>query len=298
MISIMNETEFLIQLNKYVSITEKMNISGNKILHGLFSGIHKSPYFGFGADFEDNRQYNYGDNLKLINWSLWGRTEKLFVKRFKEETNSDIYIILDNSLSMNYPDLSLTKFDMAKTVAALLGIIFFNQLDRVGFFTISKDHIFIKPARGEDAKFNFINLIKEKNISKNTDFSNAIEFFSSNVHRRSIIILISDFIFPLEELSRGLNHLTFEDHLIIAIKVNHKNEIDPAFYKGLYFDPENPTKKISVSGMEKKNYLKNLIRWNEDIKNIFLEKEIIYHYLNTNDSMLKFFTKLQQRSKR
>ncbi|MCD6578681.1 DUF58 domain-containing protein [bacterium] len=292
----MNENDFIDQLNSYAHALEKVKISGNKILHGLFSGIHKSSYLGFGADFEDNREYNYGDNLKLINWPLWGRTEKLFVKRFKEETNTDIYIILDDSLSMLYPQGSLSKFHMAKYLAALLGIVFFNQLDRVGFYPLSGDPALLTPARGEEAKYHFINKVAKMKIGSKGRFLSAMEYFTANVHRRGIIILLSDLIYPIEELNMGLNHLKFEDHLIISIKIEHSFEIDPVFSKGSYFDPENSVKKVSVSTQEKKDYLKNFEKRNKEIREIFLEKEIIYHPIDTNTDILKFLTDLQTRS--
>ena len=287
--------EFYQNLSNYVGILEQMKISGNKILQGMFSGIHKSPYFGFGADFEENRGYNYGDNIKLINWPLWARTEKLFIKKYKETTNSDIVIILDNSLSMGYPQESITKFYMAKLLAGLLGIIFFNQMDRVGLYTISSNPIILEPARGSDAKDLFIQNLINLHLDDKVNMEQNLTYFSDNIHKRSIVIIISDFIFPEKEVEEGLNHIIYGNHLTFAIRILHHLEVEPKIQKGLYYDPENKVNKISINSFLQKEYQDNLNQWQKKIDDILMKKEVLNFKIHTKVNLLEFLKELEQK---
>jgi hypothetical protein len=288
--------DILERISQFIAIIDRMSIRSEKVLQGLFSGIHKSPYLGYSANFEDHRQYEIGDNIKLIDWPLWARTEKLFIKRFKEDTNSYIYILLDNSLSMIYPEDEITKLDRAKELAILLFLLFRKQNDRVSFGYFDDNFKFLFPPQERMVnQKDFIESLAKIMPEGRSDFYKNIVEFSNNVHKRGIVIILSDLIFQSDDLKKGLELLNFHKHEILTIQILSKNEFNPkSLDDGFYLDPENKDKKIFSSNINTEKYKSSLDEWLINMDMIFndLELKRIIHL--TESDLLKFIMELSE----
>ena len=114
---------------------DNLSLKAKLVVEGFIVGLHKSPYHGFSVEFSEHRPYGYGDEIKYIDWKLWGKTDKLFIKQFEEETNLKCHLILDKSASMNYSSDNISKFEYAKNLSAALAYLMIKQQDAVGLTT-------------------------------------------------------------------------------------------------------------------------------------------------------------------
>ncbi len=278
------------RIRHYISIIEKLRIRSDKILQGMFAGMHRSPYLGYTADFEDHRQYNPGDNIKLIDWPLWARSEKLFIKRFKEDTNANVYLILDSTLSMAYPSEDRNKLDRAKELLILLFLLFRSQNDRVALFRFNEGGKFIvAPNDAKIEKSSFIEKIAAIEAERGGDFAEAMKVFSRSAKRRGIVVLASDFIFDTDTLKKGLNILNYHKHDILCFHMYAEKEVDAGLLKeGVYFDPEARAKSVSADESGLRNYRENFLKREIEIREIFNELRIKRIKSFAEDNMLKF----------
>ncbi|MCK5598527.1 DUF58 domain-containing protein [bacterium] len=282
--------DFTQRILKYIHIVENMNIRSSKVLQGLFAGLHRSPYLGFSADFEDHRQYNPGDNIKLINWPLWGRTEKLFIKRFKEDTNATVHIMVDSTLSMDYGKEMNNKHQMAKELAVLLYLLFTRQNDRVVLSSFSDNFDFVFSASGRKEHNFFIDTVSGLNPRGTSTFYSCMEEFQKKVKRRSIVILISDLIFSPDDLKKGLGILTHSGHDIIALQLLTAKELGVTpLAPGFYFDPEHRTKKSFSKG---EDLQKRSLEWQQTVEKSCIDMMVKRIMISTASDPLEVLLKL------
>ena len=216
---------------QHISSLESLEFFAKSLVEGFITGKHKSPYHGFSVEFSEHRLYNKGESTKHVDWKLFGRTDKLFVKRYEEETNLRCRIIIDSSSSMNYPQqktLSLedpNKLLYAVYAASSLMNLFKKQRDAVGLSLFSenvnfhsdtkvnnKHHIELKKKLSETLD----NSVKEK--FKKTLSVDAIHEIASRINKRSLVLVFTDLMDSQDDLSEvftALNHLKFNKHEVI-----------------------------------------------------------------------------------
>lgn len=254
-----------------------------QVVEGFITGLHKSPFHGFSVEFAEHRLYNTGESTKHIDWKLFGRTDKLFVKRFEEETNLRCQIVIDNSSSMYFPvaDLSQAKHNkitFSAYCAAALIELFKRQRDAVGL-TVFSDKVDVHtPAKSSSLhhKMLYANLEKllhpyNENEPIQTSAVTALHQIAESVHKRSLIIIFSDMFESVnnnEELFSALQHLKHNKHEVILFHVTDKQ-------KELDFDFENrPYKFIDMETGEvlklhpnevKENYLKEMNAYKKEL---------------------------------
>lgn len=220
-----------------------LDFLAKQVVEGFITGLHKSPFHGFSVEFAEHRQYNQGESVKHIDWKLYGRTDRLYIKRFEEETNLRCQFILDNSSSMYYPVLDKPSFDHPNkitfsiyAIAALMHMLK-GQRDAVGLSVFS-DHIeFQSEARSSSVHHNYLIQELEKMLQpisltqkKNTFATEALHEIAERIHKRSLVVVFSDMMDnkdPLDELLAALQHLRYNKHEVILFHVVEKNrEID------------------------------------------------------------------------
>ena len=139
-----------------ISRLNNLSLKARFVVEGFIVGLHKSPYHGFSVEFSEHRAYGAGDEIRHIDWKLWGKTDRYFVKQFEEETNLKSYLLIDQSLSMNYQSNKVSKLEYAQLLAACLGYLMLKQQDAVGL-TLFDDQIRVNiPARSKRSHLNFI----------------------------------------------------------------------------------------------------------------------------------------------
>ncbi len=205
---------------------KRLDLIAQSIVEGFITGLHKSPYHGFSVEFSEHRPYNSGESIRFIDWKLYARTEKLFVKKFEQETNLRSFIVLDTSSSMLFPQDSehANKLEFAIFISAALLYIFQRQRDANGLITFSEDIEFFAQAKLNSAHQNLIlsvlqGLLDNQQELKNrkTKVSLILHQIAERLPRRSLILIFTDFLVDesIEQIVQALEHLRYNRHEVI-----------------------------------------------------------------------------------
>jgi len=235
---------------KHISELNNLELLANQVVEGFITGMHKSPFHGFSVEFAEHRLYNKGESTRHIDWKLYAKTKKLFVKRYEEETNLRCHLIIDNSASMNYPVIknptidNLSKISFSTIASAALMEILKGQRDAVGLSIYSDKNDYYAPAKGSERHRRMLltkleELLLQK-ATKTTKTFDVLHEIAEKVHRRSLIFLFTD-MFQIdkneEELFKALRHLKYNKHeLVLFHTYDGKRELN--------FDFENSPKKF------------------------------------------------------
>ena len=248
---------------------ENLEFLARQVVEGFIIGLHKSPFHGFSVEFAEHRLYNTGDNLKHIDWKVFGRSDKLFVKKYEEETNLRCQIVIDTSSSMLFPeDAALNKLKFSCLAAASIKEILRKQLDAVGLSLFDQSVYFHSKCKSNIVHHKMLSAELEKLVQLNienrtTQAVNALHQIAENIHKRSLVIIFSDMLDRVSdsnEIFDALQHLKYNKHEVILFHVQDgKFEVD--------FDFENrPYEFIDMESGEK-------IRMNSNsLKEIYASK--------------------------
>ena len=233
-----------------------LDFTARQVVEGFITGLHKSPFHGFSVEFAEHRQYNSGESIKHIDWKLYGRTDRLYVKRYEEETNLRCQFIIDNSSSMYFPVIDKPTLDHPNKItfsiyaAAAIMYMLKGQRDAVGMSVFSDNVEFQTQAKSSSVHYKYLIAEMEKmlepiplNARKKTFATRALHEIAERIHKRSLVIVFSDMLenhSNTAELFSALQHLKYNKHEVILFHVVDKN-------KELDFDYENrPYKFIDL----------------------------------------------------
>lgn len=218
-----------------ISSFQHLELLANQIVEGFISGMHKSPFHGFSAEFAEHKIYNAGESTKHIDWKLYAKTDRLYTKRFEEETNLRCHLIIDNSSSMHYPKLSSNQFFYENKIgfsvlaSAVLMNLLKKQRDAVGLSVYSDSYEYYAPEKGSERHHRMLlhkleNLLESNNSTKQTDTITYLHHIAEKMHRRSMIILFTDMFQggDDERLFKALQHLKHNKHKVILFHVLDK----------------------------------------------------------------------------
>ncbi|MBE9603001.1 DUF58 domain-containing protein [Pedobacter sp. MC2016-24] len=215
-----------------------LDLLARQVVEGFITGLHKSPFHGFSVEFAEHRLYNPGDNVKNIDWKLYARTDKLFSKRYEEETNLRCQLIIDVSSSMYFPLKGYNKLNFAVQAAAALIYLLKRQRDAFGL-SLFTDHLQLNTtAKSTTAhqKYLFTHLeqiLQSEQMNQQTNLESALHQIADLIHKRSLVVIFSDMLNTLqnedhiEGLFSALQHLKFNKHEVIIFNVTDKaKEVD------------------------------------------------------------------------
>lgn len=222
------------ELEQYGSL----ELLAKQVVEGFITGLHKSPFHGFSVEFAEHRLYNKGESTRHIDWKLFARTEKLFVKRYEEETNLRCQIVIDTSSSMYYPEEGMSKIRFSIYAAAVLMSLLKQQRDAFGLSLFAHELEFHSQCKSSTVHHQLMLaqleqlLLKEK-LNRNTSLANALTAVADQIHRRSLVVVFSDMFQAgqnSEELFRALQRLKFSKNEVILFHVNDsKHELSFEF---------------------------------------------------------------------
>lgn len=227
--------------NQEIRHLANLELLARQVVEGFITGLHQSPFHGFSVEFAEHRLYNNGESVKNIDWKLFAKTDKLFVKQFEEETNLRSYLLLDTSSSMNYPQKGLSKLQYSVYAIASLMYLFKKQRDAFGLGLFSDKIDWLSQARSTSTHlfYLFAELEKAYNqpkVNTQTDLSNVIHHIAEEVHQRSMVIIFSDMLETsmnaekTQALFAALQHLKYNKHEVIIFNVSdYQHEIDFKF---------------------------------------------------------------------
>ena len=233
------------------TLFQNLELLAQQVVEGFISGIHKSPFHGFSAEFAEHKIYNTGESTKHIDWKLFAKTDKLYTKRYEEETNLRCHMILDNSASMYYPEIGSPTIDNLNkigfgvlAIAALMNILK-KQRDAVGLSVFSDTYNFYSPEKGSERHHQML-LTKLSEISldtkpaKQTELYTYLHLIAEKLKRRSLIFLFTDMFQTATDDDRifdALRHLKYNKHEVVLF---HLLDMDKEFH----FDFENTPKRF------------------------------------------------------
>jgi uncharacterized protein (DUF58 family) len=201
------------------------------IVEGFITGMHKSPYHGFSVEFAEHRPYNSGESLKNVDWKVYGKTDKLFSKRYEEETNLRCQVVMDISDSMRYPQTGMTKLEYGAYLAAALQYLMIGQRDAAGMTLFDEDIQFYAPAKSKRSwlvpifkKLEEV-LASTEYFTRKTATARVLHQVAMKFHRRSFVVLITDLfndVEELDELFKSLRHLRHEKHEVLVFHLLDK----------------------------------------------------------------------------
>lgn len=260
-----------------------LELLAKKVVEGFITGLHKSPFHGFSVEFAEHRLYNKGESTKHIDWKLFARTDKLFQKRYEEETNLRCRIAIDSSSSMYLPkDATPNKYEFSALAAASLMELLKRQRDAVSLELFGTDISFISQTKSSTTHIQSLyrELEKQANLpgdQRKADLSTTIHEIANRIHRRSLVIIFSDMFIDFEgdligkkeALIESLRHLKHAKHEVILFQVfSKKQEIDFDFENAPYhFIDIESGKEIKVQAHEvKSEYLKKMGSYKDEIR--------------------------------
>jgi uncharacterized protein (DUF58 family) len=226
---------------------QNLELVARSVVEGFVQGLHRSPYLGFSVDFAEYRQYMPGDEIRRIDWNVYGRNDKLFIKLYEGETNTRVLILLDISGSMNYGSGEVKKIDYARIMAACLAYFAYHQRDGVGLLTFDtevRSHI---PASRRTAQLaNILSEIDRVNPAKETEFRKPLRFLAEVLKRRGVVIVISDFYDEPENIVAGLKALKAKGNDILAFHILDDYELRFPFEENAQFEDLETRRKLHV----------------------------------------------------
>ncbi|AXO80448.1 DUF58 domain-containing protein [Olleya aquimaris] len=278
-----------------------------QVVEGFISGMHKSPFHGFSAEFAEHKIYNPGESTRHIDWKLFAKTDKLYTKRYDDETNLRCHIIVDNSSSMHYPKMDsfsidkLNKAAFSALASAALMHVLKKQRDAVGLSIYSDTYDFYAPEKGSDRHHHMLlhqleEAVKSKPVQKQTETYAYLHQIAEKIHRRSLIFVFTD-MFQVsaenDKLFEALRHLNHNKHEVVLFHVFDKN-------KELTFNFNNKPKRfIDVetgdfvnlyADQVKDNYENAVKSYFEEIKMKCLQYKIKYVEVDVNQSFNAILT--------
>ena len=223
-----------------ISSFQHLELLANQVVEGFISGMHKSPFHGFSAEFAEHKVYNPGETTKHIDWKLFAKTDRLYTKRYEEETNLRCHLIVDNSSSMHYPKLKDSqlfyenKIGFSVLASAVLMNLLKKQRDAVGLSVYSDSYEYYAPEKGSDRHHRMIlnkleSLLENSKTPKSTDTISFLHQIAEKIHRRSMIVLFTDMFQSGDEdaLFTALQHLKHNKHKIVLFHViDEKTELN------------------------------------------------------------------------
>lgn len=237
-----------------ISSFQHLELLASQVVEGFISGMHKSPFHGFSAEFAEHKVYNPGESTRHIDWKLFAKTDRLYTKRYEEETNLRCHLIIDNSSSMHYPKLKdnqqfyESKIGFSVLASAVLMNLLKKQRDAVGLSVYSDTYEYYAPEKGSDRHHRMLlnkleQLLEQPKASKNTDTITFLHQIAEKMHRRSMIVLFTDMFQSGPETSgeealfNALQHLKHNKHKVVLFHViDNKTELN--------FDFDNTPRKF------------------------------------------------------
>jgi len=272
----------------FLSKLANMELVARCAVEGFFSGLHPSPFHGFSVEYSDHRQYHAGDEIKFVDWKVFGRSDKLYIKRFQQETNTTIYILLDSSRSMSFSgNGSVSKIDYASFLAAALSYLMLGQGDSTSLTLFAEKVVQKIPASSRRTHLNLIlKALQHNRPSGQTRLADVLHAVAESANRRGIVILISDLLDDEEDIFKGLSHLKFLKHDVIVFHTMDHQEIS-LDYEGLiqFEDLESGEKMRTFPKSVRQAYRRRVGEFLDEVRKTAGRSNIDYCLIDTSEPL-------------
>lgn len=249
----------------------RLDLRAKFIVEGLLAGLHKSPFQGFSVEFSEHRRYEPGDDPKDIDWQVFARTDRIYIKRYQAETNITGFLLMDLSRSMGYTyRQELTKFDYAICLAAAISYLMVHQQDPVGLMTFDDDLRASLPARSRRTQFgDILSVLQRCKPTGNTNIAGNLRRVCSMIKHRSLMMLMSDLLADPDEILDALRMLRFRGHDVIVFHILDEAEVTFPFTGSVdLLEPESEDHEIVDAAGIRSDYLAALHELRERFRTV------------------------------
>lgn len=267
-----------------------LELKAQRIVEGYVSGLHRSPFHGFSVEFAEHREYVPGDDIRFLDWKVYGKTDRLYLKQYEEETNLEAHCVIDASESMAYTskeDTGPSKYDYALWSAAALSYLITQQQDAVGLVLYDEAIRKTLPAQSNQAHLRAILAELETSAPQSgTGTGRALAEVSEAVRRRGIILLFSDLLDDPKEVVRGLKRLRARGHEVVLFHILARDEVTFPFERMTRFEGmEDPSRLLADPLALKTAYLDEVERFRRMLRRVCTQNRIDLVSLDTASSL-------------
>ena len=283
-----------------VALLNSMSLRARLVVEGYIIGQHRSPYHGFSVEFAEHRSYGPGDEIRHIDWKLFGKTDRLYVKRYEEETNLQAYVLLDTSKSMLYSSGEVSKLNYANSLVASLTYLMINQQDAAGLVQFSdKINTFIPP-RSKPSHLNAIlTKLDDENVDNDTRIEPVLHQMADRIKKRGLVILVSDLLDEPEEIMNGLKHFRHNNQEVIVFHILDRKELEFDFNSRTRFlDMESGDEILTEPWHIRSSYTELIIKLQDYYKRECRQQLIDYVPIFTDQYLDKGITEYLNKRKK
>ena len=275
----------------FLSKLANLELVARCAVEGFFSGLHPSPFQGFSVEYSDHREYYPGDEVKFVDWKIYARTDRLCIKRFHQETNTTVYILLDISKSMSFAGGSTRKIDYACYLAAALSYLMLKQGDGTGLMLFAEKIVSQVPAASRRTHIHAIlQALDRQTTAGQTNLAAVLHAVAETTKRRGLVVLISDLLDDEGDIFRGLAHLKFLKHDVVVFHVMDRQELQLE-YEGLvqFEDLETGDKLRTFPQSIRAGYQQGVGEFLDNVKKTLGKSGVDYCLLETSEPLDRAF---------
>ena len=250
---------------------KRLDVRARVVVEGFITGQHRSPYTGFAIEFAAHREYSPGDDLRHIDWKVWSKTDRLYIKEYEEETNLKCHLLVDCSKSMRYGEASgWSKFDYASTAAASLGYMLQQQQDSIGLVLFSnKIDQMLKPSSHPSHFKMMLHELEKTEPSEVTDIAEPFLSLGGVIRQRGMVVLFSDLFLSPDVLAKSLDQFRLRQHEVIVFQVMHQDELEFPFQDNTLFRGMESAAQLHTEPRAlRKSYLEAVERHQTQVKKV------------------------------
>lgn len=271
------------------SAFNKFEMIAHSVVEGFVSGFHKSPYKGFAIEFAEHREYVPGDDLKHLDWKIYARSNRHYIKQYEEDTALSAYLLLDRSGSMGYKSGEFSKLDFGKFISGVFSYILLQQSDSIGMMSFDAElNDYIPPGSTKPHFKRIIDCLDEMEPGADTGIGPVLQTLARKLKRRALIVIISDFYDDYKAIDLALNHFAHKKHEVVVFQVMDRREVDFSFSDLTRFECLESDNNLLVDPIRlKKEYLQQFTAHQEAIRRTCYQLHIDYVPMVTDEPFEK-----------
>lgn len=285
-------------LPETIARLQGLEVKARLIVEGFVAGLHKSPYHGFSIEFAQHREYVPGDDLRYVDWKVFGRSDRFYVKQYEEETNFACWLLLDTSESMRYRSdaAAMSKLEYAQCVAAALAYLVLHQQDAVGLATFDTAVRHFLAASGQASHLKQVcGVLDLAPAAGETSMGPIFHELAERIHKRGLIVILSDLFDDLDSLLLGLKHFRHRRHEVIVMQVIDPAEQDfpfeePTLFRGLERLGEQPTEPRSLRSAYRREFDQFLFDLRHACRDLHMDYTLLRTDLPLDTALRTFLT--------
>ncbi len=271
----------------------RIGLRSKVAVEGALTGIHKSHAMGQNVEFADFREYVKGDDIRRLDWKVYARTDRLFIRQFEEETSMRVYLVLDQSRSMDYGSRETSKIEYASILASSLAYLFVQQLDSVGLVTFDSEiRDYLPPGGTPEHLLRLWETLEKVTPTKETEVTRNLRNLAARIRKRGLVILISDLFDETEEILKGLSYFRGRRFEVLVFQVLDPAELDFPFEGNVVFkDMENGGRVETSCRAVRDIYLRKMGEFLESVRRGCRQASVDYHLFNTGEPVGRGLTR-------